>query len=123
MGIDFVIIRSRIFVYLVLLLIYLSTLYVILWHLNSLGYLIIAIDCSQLRLTNLSLNCDDDGAVTSVDVNKFSLSKAVPGDVIHSVIPDVNVFFTVKTTPKNYQRRIGMSKMTWFQHVDHRMVW
>ena len=80
-----------------------------------------AIDCSQLRLTNLSLN--DDGADTCVDVNEFKLSKAVPGDVIPAVIPDVNVFFTVKTTPKNYQRRIGMLKMTWFQHVDRTMVW
>ena len=115
-GLDLVITRSRLFIYLVLLLIYLSTLYVILWHLGSLGYLIMAIDYSRL-LTNLSTN--GDGAITSVDANEeFPLYRVVPPDVI----PDVNMFFTIKTTPKNYQRRIGISKMTWFQYVDRRMV-
>ena len=33
-----------------------------------------------------------------------------------------NVFFTIKTTPKNYEIRIHTSNITWFQKVDRKMV-
>ena len=114
--------RTRFFVYLVLLLVYMLTLYIILWYLNCFGYLIIAVDYSHLSPPeNLSRN-DGDGVVrgaTSMSANKeFPLYKADRSQVK----TDLNVFLTVKTTPKNYKIRIGMSKMTWFQKVDRRMV-
>ena len=109
-GLYLLINRCRVFG-LVLLLIYLSTLYVVLLHLNCFGYLV-----ELSRLANFSTN--DNGAM--LDVTSVNASKKLYKAVVIS--PDLNVFFTVKTTPKNYQRRIGMSKMTWFQYVDRRMV-
>lgn len=33
-----------------------------------------------------------------------------------------NVYFTVKTTPRNYEKRILPSQISWFQKVDKDMV-
>ena len=106
--------RSRTFIYLVVLIVYLFTL---LWFLNRSGYLIIHIDVRLPRGLPSGL-AENDGSPALTDI-KEHFKEHGPGQVS----PGINgVFFTIKTTPKNYKARIGMSKMTWFQKVERSMV-
>ena len=52
-----------------------------------------------------------------------SSSKNIRGDDLHPPIrSDINIYFTIKTTPGNYEKRIRPLQISWFQKMNKEMV-
>ena len=67
----------------------------------------------------------DDKAPPIIDVlpKSSSSSKNILGNDLHPPIQsDINIYFTVKTTPGNYEKRIRPLQISWFQKVNKEMV-
>jgi len=77
----------------------------LLWYANyfELEYVIRQIDATSMKL------------LTNEHAEDASRSRVIPGTISE-------VFFTIKTTPKHYERRIVISKRTWLQKVNRKLV-
>ena len=54
--------------------------------------------------------------------NNPRLSNSTSNNFRHPKQSSINVYFTVKTTPGNYEKRIRPLQMSWFQKVSKEMV-
>ena len=70
--------------------------------------------------------------MTTINSNKFddnfllvsnNSSKSILSSDLHPPDrSDINIYFTVKTTPRNYAKRIRPLQISWFQKVNKEMV-
>ena len=54
--------------------------------------------------------------------HSFNLGKSSTDSPHHSEQSSLNIYFTVKTTPGNYEKRIHPLQISWFQKVNKEMV-
>ena len=88
-----------------------------------------------LLLTSLCIICclnssvlEHNQLVPSTAVNYLAFKRFMyeESDSSHDSTPNdhsnLNIYFTVKTTPGNYEKRMRPIKLTWFQKVNKQMV-
>ena len=54
--------------------------------------------------------------------DRLNLGKSSNNNIQHSEQSNLNIYFTVKTTPGNYEKRIHPLQISWFQKVNKEMV-
>ena len=86
------------------------------WHLNiSENKIIITSDTNH----NVRNQFSDKSFLLEHSIN---LGRGSTDRLYHPEQSSLNIYFTVKTTPGNYEKRIHPLQISWFQNVNKEMV-